>query len=157
MFSIRTASDDDYDSVYSLFSQVQALHAGAVPQIFRKPTKDNGFRTFFEGFFDDNEHFLALAIVDEAPVGYIQYFLGERPQNSYQPARRFAYIHQLVVDAESRRKGYGSALIEFVKAKARDEGIREFGIDFWSFNEAARGCFERQGFETLQERMWLFE
>lgn len=79
MFSIRTASDDDYESVYSLFSQVQALHAEAAPQIFRKPTKDDGFRTFFEGFFDDDEHFLALAIVDQGPVGYIQYFLGERP------------------------------------------------------------------------------
>ena len=157
MLDIRAVTNDDFDAVYSLFSEVQALHAEAVPAIFREPTKDDGFRTFFDGFADNDQHFLAVAIVDQKPIGYIQYFLGERERSIYQPGRKFAYIHQLVVTNDSRRRGYGTALIEFVKKRARSQGISEIGIDFWSFNDAARGCFERQGFQVVQERMWLVE
>ena len=143
--------------MYALFSEVQTLHAEAIPEIFRVPTDDDVFRKFFDEVDGSEEHFLAFASLDDQPVGYIQYSLSERPRNTHQRARNFAYIHQLVVTKGQRRKGYGGALIEFAKKRAREQGIREVGIDFWSFNDAARGCFERQGFQVRHEGMWLFE
>lgn len=156
-FDIRSATAQDYDDVYALFSEVQMLHAESLPEIFRQPTKDEAFQSFFAGFENNDEHFLALATLDDNPIGYIQYSLSERRRNIYQPDRRFAYIHQLIVTREQHRRGYGSKLIDFVKQQMRARGISEIGIDFWSFNDAARGCFEGLGFKVQQERMWLFE
>ena len=156
-FDIRPATKQDYDAVFALFSEVQVLHAEALPEIFRPPIKDEAFQRFFSGFQDSDEHFLALGTLNEGPIGYVQYSLSERPGNIYQPHRRFAYIHQLVVTHDWQRQGYGSKLIAFAKQKAREQGITEIGIDFWSFNDAARGCFEGHGFKVQQERMWLFE
>ena len=88
-------------------------------------------------------------------VGYVQYFLGTRPKNLYQPERRFAYIHQLVVSKESRRTGCATALIGYVKEEARRLDTDLLGIDFWSFNDAARACFTNAGFKVNQEHMSL--
>jgi len=154
-FVLRPATADDLDTVYEQYAQVQALHAEALPDFFRAPAKDGYFRDFFEEVLSNPERHLVLAFVEGAPAGHIVYFLGARPESLFQPARRFAYILGLVVLDSYRRSGCGTALIDHVKAAARDEGISQIGIDHWSFNEAARACFAKNGFAVKQERMWL--
>jgi GNAT superfamily N-acetyltransferase len=61
----------------------------------------------------------------------------------------------LVVAKEQRRTGCASLLIEHVKQEARRQGIALLGIDVWSFNDAARVCFEKAGFKANKEFMWL--
>ncbi len=147
---IQPASRDDYDIVFDLFFEVQVIHAAAHPKFFRPPKKDEHFHSFLERVFDDPAQHLLLARVDQVPVGYIQYFLGKRPEDLFQPERKFAYIHQLVISEAYRRSGYATALIGHVRALAREQGVERVGIDFWSFNKSARACFERQGFVVKQ-------
>lgn len=143
------------DAVYGLFEQLQSIHAQAEPEFFREPERDECFERYFEGIIDDLEQYLVFACVDRNPVGYSQYFLGTRAKNIYQPERRFAYIHQLVVSKKYRRTGCATALIGYVKEEARKLDIAQLGIDFWSFNDAARSCFTNAGFKVNQEHMWL--
>ena len=154
-FQLRTVTSNDLDAVFGLFAQVGLMHSDAVPQFFRPPEKDETFERFFEGILNDPEQHLVLACVDGMQVGYIQYFLGSRPKNVYQPERRFAYIHQLVVGKEHRRAGCASMLIEHVMQEAKHQEIALLGIDFWSFNSPARACFEKAGFKVNQEIMLL--
>ena len=72
-----------------------------------------------------------------------------------KPERRVAYIHGLVVDKAHRRAGCAAILIEHVKQEARRQDVALMGIDFWSFNDAARACFEKAGFKVSREFMWL--
>lgn len=154
-FRIRTARDSDMDALFGLYEQVQSIHAHAEPEFFRKPVRDEIFDRFVEGIMKDPEQYLVFACADGVPVGFCQYFLGTRPKNLYQPDRRFAYVHGLAVSREFRCKGCGTALIGYVKDKARKQGIALMGIDFWSFNKAARSCFTNAGFKVNQEHMWL--
>ena len=133
---------------------MQSIHATAEPTFFKPPVRDGLFESFFEASLTDPEKNIVLACHQTKAVGYVLYFAGERVENLYQSARRYAYIHQLVMTEEYRRTGCGSALIAHVKEEARKRGIRQLGIDFWSFNNAARACFEKNGFEVNQEFMW---
>ena len=153
-FRFRLANAGDLDAVYGLFAEVQSIHAAAEPTFFKPPVKDRLFESFFEDCLSDPERSLVLACHDGTPVGYVLYFAGERPENIYQSARRFAYIHQLVVAKEFRRSGCASALISHVKEEARQRNFDLLGIDLWSFNDAARACFEKNGFKVNQKFMW---
>ena len=46
-------------------------------------------------------------------------------------------------------------LIEQVMQAARRTDVSLVGIDFWSFNHAARACFEKAGFKVNKEFMSL--
>jgi ribosomal protein S18 acetylase RimI-like enzyme len=152
---IRNAGDNDMDALFGLFEQVQSIHAKAEPEFFRRPERDDFFERFFEGVMNDPEQNLVVACIGGNPVGFCQYFLGTRPKNLYQPDRRFAYIHGLAVSKEYRRRGCATALIGYVKEQAKNQDITLLGLDFWSFNNAARICFANAGFQVNQEHMWL--
>lgn len=152
---LRSASDADLDAFYRLFAQVQSIHADAEPEFFRPPERDEAFRQYFEGILGDRDQHLVFACLDHAEVGFVQYFLGLRPGNVFQPERRVGYVNGLVVDEKHRRTGCAAKLIEHVKQAARQQDITLLGIDFWSFNGPARACFEKAGFEVSREFMWL--
>ncbi len=154
-FQLRGASNADLDAFYGLFAQVQSIHADAEPEFFRPPEKDETFQQYFEGILGDPDQHLLFACLDDVEVGFVQYFLGLRPQSIFRPERRVGYVHGLVVNEEHRRTGCAAMLIEHVKQVARQEDIALLGIDFWSFNAAARACFEKAGFKVSQEFMWL--
>ena len=154
-FELRSASDADLEAFYGLFAQVQSIHADAEPEFFRPPEKDESFRQYFDGILGNPDQHLVFACLDGAAVGFVQFFLGLRPRNVFQPERRVGYIHGLVVDEAHRRRGCAAMLIEHVKQAARREDIALLGIDFWSFNDAARACFYKAGFKVCKEFMWL--
>jgi ribosomal protein S18 acetylase RimI-like enzyme len=152
---LRTAGGDDVDAAFGLFAQVQSIHADAEPEFFRPPENDETFKLYFEGILRDPDQHLVFACVDGMEVGYIEYFQGVCPKDIFRPERRLAYIHSLVVTKEHRRAGCASVLIEHVKQEAGRQDISLMGIDVWSFNDAARACFEKAGFKTSKEFMWL--
>lgn len=143
------------DAAFGLFAQVQSIHAEAHPEVFRRPERDATFKRYFEAIVRDPDQYLVFACVDGVEVGYIEYFLGARPETIFQLERRVAYIHSLVVAKGRRRTGCASLLIDHVKEQARHQDITHLGIDVWSFNHAARACFEKTGFKANKEFMWL--
>ena len=152
---LQPAVETDRRTVYDLFAEVQSIHAAAEPDFFCPPALNDAFEAYFAGILSDPEQFLVLATLDGIAIGQVQYFIGTRPKNIYQLERRFAYINQLVVSRGYWRTGCGTALIDHVKREARKHTVPMLGVDFWSFNSAARSCFERSGFKVNQEHMWL--
>ena len=45
-------------------------------------------------------------------------------------------------------------LMRTARAAAAELGITLLALDVWTFNEAARRFFRRQGFEAYNERLW---
>ncbi len=154
-FQLREASKDDLDAFYDLFLQVQSIHAEAEPAFFHLIEKDDLFRQHFQGILDNPDQHLVFACRDGAVVGLVQFFLGLRPKSVFRPERRVGYVNGLAVDVAHRRTGCGLLLLEHVKQAARQEDVTLLGIDFWSFNAAARACFEKAGFKVSREFMWL--
>jgi len=143
------------DAAFGLFAQVQSIHAETHPEVFRPPARDATFERYFEAIVRDPDQNLVFACVNGVEVGYVEYFLGLRPETVFQLERRAAYIHSLVVAKDRRRTGCATLLIDHVKEQARHQDIANLGIDVWSFNHAARAFFEKAGFKASKEFMWL--
>ena len=152
---LKKATEDDYDVVFELFSEVQSLHHDAQPDFFKKPEKDDLFREFFDRTLESEDQYLIIGWLDGEPVGYILYQEWVRPEAIYRHEDPILYIHNLMIKEGYRYQGYGGAFIDYAKRTAKELGLTRIGIDFWHFNEPARKCFSRQGFEVLQHVMWL--
>jgi GNAT superfamily N-acetyltransferase len=152
---IRSATPDDYDVIFEIFSEILDLHFRAHPEAFKPPLKDEHFKTFFDGVLRSSNRHLVLGLQDDQPVGYLLFAVGGRKESVYQFEDRFVWIDHIVVKEEHRGKGYGKAFLDYVKGFARHLHIREVGLDVWSFNESARACFLSQGFKVVHETMWL--
>lgn len=150
----RTATSRDAASFFHLFAQVLELHREAAPTFFRAPVRDAGFDAYFNWLISDPNQHLVLCCDDGVVVGYIQYFLGISPQTIYQPERRLAHIEQVFVAPEFRRTGVATELIQHAMEEAKHYGASQIGLEVWLFNEAARDCFQKAGFQINQASMW---
>jgi len=63
-----------------------------------------------------------------------------------------AYVHGLVVAAEHRGTGVGSALLDWAAVRARTAGRSLLRLDCSEDNEALRHYYSRQGFRTVGRR-----
>jgi len=59
---------------------------------------------------------------------------------------RLLYIDDLVVDERVRSRGYGSRLLDWLKAEARREGCQELQLISRVIREAAHRFYFREGF-----------
>jgi ribosomal-protein-alanine N-acetyltransferase len=61
-------------------------------------------------------------------------------------------LGDLAVQSAWRRRGVASALIEAVVREAAERGATEIYLEVRESNEAARGLYERHGFEVINQR-----
>lgn len=153
-YHLRPAERDDLEAAFALYVQVQEVHAAAEPAIFRPPQNDELFARTFNGWLDDPGQHMVFACRDGRPVGFVEYFLGLRPETAFVRESPIAVINALVVDERHRGQGCGTRLIEHVKEAARAADIALLGIDVWSFNGPARACFAKAGFRAGREFLW---
>ena len=153
--ALRSACAEDVEAAFNLFAQVQSLHAEAEPDLFRPPDDHAAFAEFFFEVIEEPKQHLVFAELDDEVVGYVHFTVFDSPQDLFRPARCAAYVDQVVVADGHRRNGIASALLEHAKSRARELGASQLGIDCWSFNIAARECFENAGFELKRIGMRL--
>ena len=151
---LREVQPDDLNAVFALADQVHSIHVKAEPGVFRPLEKNEAFETWFKDLLAKPDQHLVLACSGDTAIGFLQYYLGLLPETFMHRERRIAYVNALVVDKAYRRSGCGTLLLDHVKQEAQRQGITQLGIDFWSFNDAARRCFEKAGFRVRRETMW---
>ncbi len=64
------------------------------------------------------------------------------------------YVHHIGVEAQLRRSGAGTKLLDAVGDAAKALGIETIALDVWSFNVPAKAFFERSGLKPYNENLW---
>jgi ribosomal protein S18 acetylase RimI-like enzyme len=150
---VRQATKADTGSISSLNTDVQAVHASAVPWF--KPAGPDTFPPDAVALLlDEPDNLMFIAEVESSPVGYVYAEIIDRPETSFNYAYQMIYIHHISVRTMHRRQGVGRALLEAVQMAASNMGIRMISLDVWTFNDAARAFFSRGGFTALSEKLW---
>ena len=67
-----------------------------------------------------------------------------------------AYIYDIEVHADQRRRGYGREILDAGALAARDLGAEVLGLNVFGHNDAARALYERAGYVTT-ERSYRIE
>jgi len=151
---IRKAVEQDAATLAALNADVQAIHAAAMPWLFKPPGPDTFAPAMVRDLLAQPENLVFIAEVDGSAAGYAYAEIQERPETPLSYARDMIYLHHISVRPTHRGHGVGSALIEAVRAAAAENGIKLVALDVWTFNEEARAFFRRCGFVAYNERLW---
>jgi ribosomal protein S18 acetylase RimI-like enzyme len=151
---IRKAVVQDADVLGALNADVQAIHAAAMPWLFKPPGPDTFPPDAVKDLLAQPENLIFIAEVDGTAAGYAYAQIEERPETPFIRAHDIIYLHHISVRPAYRRHGVGSALIGAVRAAATDAGIALVALDVWTFNEDARTFFHRCGFALYNEQLW---
>ncbi|MBQ6522045.1 MAG: GNAT family N-acetyltransferase [Atopobiaceae bacterium] len=153
---IRFAIDDDLPGISSLLEQVLALHAEGRPDIFRAGTRKYTDAQILELIADDGRPLFVAVAEDAAPGELMGYAICKiedyRASNNHQPIRTL-YIDDFVVDEAARGRHVGSALFEYVKDWAREQGFYNVTLNVWECNPGARAFYEAMGMKVMKTEM----
>jgi diamine N-acetyltransferase len=153
MIAVRLATLDDAEVIGVQTWSVQHLHNEALPFIFKPPSADLFPLQKLASLIQDPNCIIGVAEIDSKVVGHIYGAVVNRAENEFNPADSYLYIYQIGVDDDARRQGAGTALITFVRDRARALGLTALQVDHWSFNGRARAFFEACGFSPMKVMM----
>ena len=153
--TVRRATVDDAVTVSALNTDVQAVHAAALPWLFKAPSTDTFSATTAAAVLARDDVLIYLAYVGEEPAGYVYAQIRRHPETSFKYAYDEIYVHHVSVRPNLRRRGVGGALLGAVRQAAHDRNIKQLALDVWAFNAGAQAFFRRQGFEAYNAAMWL--
>ncbi len=148
---IRRAINEDCNIISKLNYEVHKLHVDAQPNIF-KPNEINpeDVRKLLQN--DDNIFYIAW--IENTPVGYLYAQKLNKPEKALTYEFNRIHIHHISVNANSQRKGVGSALMEALLKTANEIGIETITTTIWSFNSSSRAFFAKFNLTPYVEQLW---
>ena len=84
-----------------------------------------------------------LILEEQKPAGYVVLTLGF----SFEYHGREAFIDELYIEPEHRRKGLGRQAMQFVAERAREMGVHAIHLEVDHGNEPALELYRRDGYE----------
>jgi ribosomal protein S18 acetylase RimI-like enzyme len=135
---IREAALPDETELLRMMRALAEQEPGKIK--FDEPAARTAFRKF-----SCLPAFVRVWLLCEAnkPVGYIVLTIGF----SFEFHGHDAFIDELYVDADYRRRGFGRHAISFLEQKAREMGVNAIHLEVDRGNELASELYRRAGYE----------
>ena len=152
---IRFAKEDELDRINVLRKQVNDLHVEEKPDVF-KPGFNEELQNYIYYIFKDPEQKIVVADKDGEICGFAILHHIYKPENPFMKVRDFLDIDEFCVDEKHRREGIATAMVEFIKNFAIDQGYHRLELNMWEFNQDALAFYEAAGFETFRRYMEMF-
>ena len=149
---IRRAEIKDIGRLNELLFQIQAIHAGARPDIFKIGAKKYTDDELAAIIADDDTPIFVLEI-DGAVAGYAFCVYKLTEENDQLQRRKVLYLDDLCVDSRYRRQGVGTQLYKYVLKTAEENGCDSVTLNVWRVNDEARRFYEKMGMEPLKTMM----
>ena len=149
--SVRKACAQDYDACESIMQQVQQLHVGMRPDIYR-PVEV----AYPREEFDENvaRGMLYVAETADGVCGILQMLL-RRVRSPHQCERSVLFIETMAVDEAHRGQGIGHRLIDRAKALQSEMGLDGLELQVNARNLRALKMYEDCGFTFKSINMEL--
>jgi ribosomal protein S18 acetylase RimI-like enzyme len=150
---VRQATEGDYEGMSAVFAEVDALHAAALPDLYRPVVGPARPREFFAEYLARDDAALFVAEQDGTIAGVVEVEVREAPDTPLHVPRRYGEVSTVVVRGVLRGRGIGRALMEAAERWARERGLDSLQLTVYEFNQAARDLYERLGYTTLRRTM----
>ena len=152
---IRFAKEDELERINVLRKQVNDLHVEGKPDVF-KPGFNEELQNYVYYIFKDPEQKIVVADKDGEICGFAILHHIYKPENPFMKVRDFLDIDEFCVDEKHRREGIATAMVEFIKNFAKEQGYHRLELNMWEFNQDAVAFYEAAGFETFRRYMEMF-
>lgn len=151
---IRKAKLGDIPDLVMLNSIVHAIHVKLFPEVFI--TGDEYLTgKFLAALLRSEDCSIFIAREDGFSTGYIMIRKQIKPENSFKKETRCAYIDQVSIHPDHRRKGIFLALLKAAEKEAISWGMKRMELDVWTENSSAVEAYERSGFKAFNQKMFV--
>jgi GNAT superfamily N-acetyltransferase len=153
--TIRRATTDDAELLAELNTEIQQMHADAVPKFFKDAdSKNPALIADYDRRLNDEHTYVFIAEADSQAVGSMVLVHRQIEENPYAFANTRLVIDQISVNASHRGKGVGHAFMEEAKAVCKTLNVDYLALNVWAFNSQAIEFYKREGFENMALQMW---
>ena len=142
--TIRFACEADIPQMLDLLRQVELVHHGIRPDLFRDGGEKYDAEDLNRLLSDPTRPILA-AVEEDTMVGYAFCILQTVQNDPVLRNRKELYIDDLCVDEEIRGRHIGKQLYETVLSFAREQGCYNVTLNVWSCNESAMKFYQSCG------------
>ncbi len=150
---IRDLKLEDFDAVNNLFLQLHTLHAEQRPDIYRKIEKPTTSKAWdYEASLADNNFIKIGAEVDGKIVGFCIIRICQTT-NKVTTSRIFAFLQNIAVAKDYRRKGIATALYREGVKRAKGQGATSMELKVWNFNVDAIRFYQSLGLSVQSLNM----
>jgi len=129
-------------------SEAEAKQCFPIMQILRPKLDEEEFLKRFTA--QKKENYQLIACVDE--MTDVSALAGFRILN-YMAWGKILYVDDLVTDPKKKRKGFGGALLGWMKKKAKEEGCDEIHLDTGYTRQDAHRLYLNKGFELSSHHL----
>jgi len=142
-FLIRLAEPRDLEAVNTLLGQVLAVHHAGRPDLFRPVGKKYTDEELL-AIFANPETPVFVYDKDGAVLGYAFCALKHQDSGALMPLTTL-YVDDLCVLEGTRGMHIGTALFEYVKELAKENGCHNITLRVWECNPGAKAFYEKLG------------
>ena len=140
---IRKAEKKDIPELINLLYQVDAVHNGIRPDLFKGNTAKYNEQELEEILKDDSK---PIFVYDDGKIlGHAFCQISEVKNHRLLQDVKTLYIDDICVDASARGQHVGKALYDYVTAYAREIGCYNVTLNVWECNPGARKFYEAMG------------
>lgn len=148
---IRRAEEKDIEGLIELLYQVDAVHHGIRPDLFKGNTPKYSEQDLKAILTDEDK---PIFVYDEGKVlGHAFCQVSEVRGHRLLQDVKTLYIDDICVDETARGKHIGQALYEFVRDYARSIGCYNITLNVWEGNDAAFSFYKSMGMQVQKTGM----
>lgn len=125
----------------------QVVESGTLPEEGALEKARVDYERLLPEGLDTPGHLLWTVLDADRPVGILWLETGERSDG------RSAYVYDIAVREDCRRRGYGRAIMLAAEDACRERGAVSLRLNVFGHNHAARSLYEQLGFETTSVQM----
>ena len=148
---IRKAEKKDIQGLINLLYQVDAVHNGIRPDLFKGNTSKYTEQELEELINNDNK---PIFVYDDGKIlGHAFCQINDIKNHRLLQDAKTLYIDDICVDEHSRGRHIGKALYEYVYNYAKSIGCHNITLNVWEGNDSAYNFYKRMGMQIQKTGM----
>ena len=151
---IRRAEKKDIQGLINLLYQVDAVHNGIRPDLFKGNTAKYNEQELEEILNDGDK---PIFVYDDGKIsGHAFCQIIEVKNHRLLQDAKTLYIDDICVDEQSRGRHIGKALYEYVRDYAKSIGCHNITLNVWEGNDSAYNFYKQMGMHIQKTGMETF-
>ena len=151
--AIRTAQEKDIPRLLALLTQVDMVHHGGRPDLFRGPATKYTEQELRELLKDGRRPVFVWTDENDTVMGYAFCIFQQHIGDNVLTDILTLYIDDLCVDETARGSHIGTRLYEHVLSFAREKGCYNVTLNVWACNPGAMAFYEKCGLKPQKIEM----
>lgn len=149
---IRKANKEDIRGMIALLYQVDAVHHGIRPDLFKSNTAKYNEQEL-ETILNDSSKPIFVYEAENRILGHAFCQITEVKDHRLLQDIKTLYIDDICIDETVRGKHIGTALFEYVRDYAKSIGCYNVTLNVWEGNDSALSFYRKMGMQVQKTGM----